>query len=301
MDSNNSTTVTTSSNASNGSTVAESYLDKLLSSAATKIKLNSLNFIDTQSIQDKMKFKLCNTETADMTNCNYLPKLSRKEMMTPLDEYLSLPRVKLDDYSKSINQMLSQKIEDILKNNIQVLLLGAGIGAAVTTGVALGLVCVGSIIQTSIISNWWESITHKIKRGVSFSKLNYEVEKETKDKTLGEREIHDDAPRRNGRYKLTVIQGKPVPQVSSSLKTIQDQCSQCLQSISSKLDSLKLNWNDVIKMNVMIVSGKCKASTVRKMLDEYIPGSIPTLSIAYVMELENELSSIEMEVWLDLS
>jgi enamine deaminase RidA (YjgF/YER057c/UK114 family) len=67
---------------------------------------------------------------------------------------------------------------------------------------------------------------------------------------------------------------------------IKDQCNQCLQSISSKLDSLKLNWNDVIKMNVMIVSGKFKASTVRKMLDEYIPGSIPTLSIAYVMELE---------------
>jgi hypothetical protein len=216
MDPNNSATVTTSSNASNGSTVAESYLEKLLSSAATKIKLNSLNFIDTQSIQDKMKFKLCNTETTDLTNCNYLPKLSRKEMMNPLDEYLSLPRVKLDDYSKSINQMLSQKIEDILKSNIQVLLLGAGIGAAITAGVALGLVCVGSIIQTSIISNWWESITHKIKRGALFSKLKYAVEKETQDNTLGKNELHDDGPRKKGRYKLTVIQGKPAPQVSSS-------------------------------------------------------------------------------------
>ena len=64
------------------------------------------------------------------------------------------------------------------------------------------------------------------------------------------------------------------------------------------MDSLKLTWKDVIKINMMIVSGKSKASKIRNILNEFLPGSIPALSIAYVVQLENEASSIEMEVWL---
>jgi enamine deaminase RidA (YjgF/YER057c/UK114 family) len=290
--------------ASNGSN-GESYIEKILSSAA-KVKFNSFHFIDTQSLQDRMKLKLNSTDTTDLNSNNYLPKLSRKEIMNPFDEYLSLPRVKLDDYSKSINQMLSQKIEDILKNNIQVLLIGAGIGAAVTAGVALGLVCVGSIIHATSVSSWWESITYRIKKRVFSSQLNDTVENETHNNTedvkgqsisLNSKHLHE-ASTGKGYYTLTVIQGKPIPQVSSSLATAESQCRQCLDSISANLNSMKRTWNDVIKMNVTIVSGKFKASSVRAMLDEYMPGSLPSLSIAYVMQLEDEHSSIEMEVWL---
>lgn len=294
----NSPSIIQTSNASTEST-AESYLEKLLSTAASKVKLNSFNFIDTQSLQNKMKFKLCNIETSDLSNSSYLPKLSRKDMMNPLDEYLSLPRVKLDDYGKSINQMISQKIEDILKNNIQVLLIGASIGAAVTAGVALGLLCVGSIIHSSIPS-LWGNMTHRFKGSVMFSKkdaTNYSSE--ANEQNSVHTVDHDDTTSKGrGHGTFTIIQGKPISEEFTSLTTTEDQCRQCLDSIISKMDSLKLTWKDVIKMNVMIVSGKCKASTIRNILNEFLPGSIPALSIAYVVQLENEASSIEMEVWL---
>lgn len=273
-------------------TTSERCFEKLFGSGSKK-NLNSLNFLDPLNL----KFQRCNTDQKDLSFKYYLPDILKSDRNKSLEDYLSLPRVKLDDYSKSINQIISQKIEDTLKNNLQVLLVGASIGAAVTAGVALGLLVVGSVVSTSI-PIWFRSLS---KRVTNMYKWNGDFEERSDefiDKSQHCDEVHRHIHRSNevGTFKVLVLQGKPMTSLSKST-SLGDQCRDCLNSITVKLESLGLSWSEVLKLNVMIVKGDI--SSMRSILSEYISDlSSLTTSLIHVMGLEDSSALIEIEAWI---
>lgn len=95
-----------------------------------------------------------NTASGGSDNTSLDSSLLKLNYIKPWLEYYQVPS-KIDlfpDLTKNLEQInasITQKLDDLVRGNTQVLLLGAALGAAITAGVALGI---GSVFV--VIWNW---------------------------------------------------------------------------------------------------------------------------------------------------
>ncbi len=281
---------------------------------------------------------------------------------------------------KSINDLLSQKLDEFITHNMQVLMIGAALGAAISAGVLIGIgvgnattttptapasSASSSIVSTSkkTCSNSWGLNIYKrwstwIRRILPISYGNGKAavgdstddEKKdndndnemnsTSDLMTQSQPLNTHAATRNSRHplhtSLCVLQASPSPSpsppiVPSSSNTLvsgtctvtpaEEQCRQCLNSLTISLGKRRLLWDDVLKITAYLVIHQCDARIFRNVLKEFpiredididvdgttrsstnddglrrcAPSSSCSIVIVYVQQLEDENSSVQLE------
>jgi enamine deaminase RidA (YjgF/YER057c/UK114 family) len=240
-----------------------------------------------------------------------------------LDEYISflniMPKIGFPDICKNLEEMnahIIDKMEDLVRGNLKVLIVGAGLGAAICAGVGIGLFMAVQMLQsmgnpkaiksvrstdqdqdndnTNRRSHWWNFMnrsTQRLFRPLSFRGAG-------------------DVPRLNGvastegnHYHdgLKIIKGC-ISSISTcckeplcSSKDPQGQCQQCLDSITVALGKERLSWDRVLRINIHLVEEKCDAKVFRDTLKGYPVKDEMPVSIVYVQKLEDEHAFVEIE------
>ena len=220
------------------------------------------------------------------------------KVKTSLEEYLNLSRIvptmKFPDISQTINSLYSEKLDNLVSFNTQSLCFGAALGAAVSAGVAVGMISVASLMSSlGYVPSWWNHMYRKMKevlRPFVFppggdANAGGENSKESKGST----------------QKLRIIQGKPLSCSFSDEKFFAgaEQSRQCLDSITVSLSKQRLVWDNVLRISVHLVVGHCDAEEFRSILREYpINENICTVSVLYVQQLEDRRDCVQVEAML---
>lgn len=249
-----------------------------------------------------------------------------------LEDVLKVPRMGLPDldFTKSINDIIVRKIDDLVTHNTHMIMIGASLGAAVSAGVIVG---VGIISTTSSSTSWTTGIFSKLKsylrpvlywRGYSDGdkgSLRQEIDGDSEQLDSEEDDTRSNIYKDNGSYHhhesppiLSIIQAKP-SSTENNKSPPEDQCRECLDLITVSLGKRRLLWDDTLKITAFLVIGQCEAEVFRKVLKEYPicideNGSVEkssksvndggvrrvcSISILYVQRLEDGEASVQIE------
>jgi len=229
-----------------------------------------------------------------------------------------MPKIEFPDLSKHLEEMnarIVDKMEDLVRGNTQVLIVGAGLGAAICAGVGIGLFAAVQLFQSfsggGVPSNsnsvgvgvgvggyqspnWWNILSRGLRR--LFRPILFSA-----------------APRINGNSNsdsishvhanaLKLIKGcittPSCPPTCTCIRTCEDpwdQCRQCLDSITVALCKQQLSWDHVLRISIHLVGEKCDAQVFRKVLEGYPVKDEMLVSIAFVQRLEDEHAFVEIE------
>lgn len=204
-----------------------------------------------------------------------------------------------------VTQRLEERFTNFMANNtMQItttgIFLGALAGAAVATGVIMGMMAAGAA-ASDYVPQFMQLLKRSRRRrtiGKGSSKPSIQEHQNIDPPTPEDRETTNtqkstSVVSANG--PLVIVQAHP----SSSLTTTaREQCQSCLQNIESELPE-GLQWNHVRRLTVYLVSGKCHASTFRRVLEEYNNHNNNTssmmVSVLYVQQLEEEAAVLQIE------
>ena len=219
-----------------------------------------------------------------------------------------------------MNSRIVDKIEDLVRGNTQVLIMGAGLGAAICAGVGIGLFVAVQLFQSfsgsgiGIVSggvtsdgdrnsvsnnavvggggrgdyqspNWWNVTSRGIRRifrPILFGNSNSDAS------------ITND----NNTNALKIIKGCITTYPKTCIRTCEDpreQCRQCLDSITVALCKQRLSWDHVLRISIHLVGEKCDALVFRNVLEGYPVKDDMHVSIVFVQRLEDEHAFIEIE------
>eukprot|EP00554_Chaetoceros_debilis_P011027 CAMPEP_0194112036 /NCGR_PEP_ID=MMETSP0150-20130528/10883_1 /TAXON_ID=122233 /ORGANISM="Chaetoceros debilis, Strain MM31A-1" /LENGTH=373 /DNA_ID=CAMNT_0038801607 /DNA_START=253 /DNA_END=1374 /DNA_ORIENTATION=+ len=209
---------------------------------------------------------------------------------------MEFPEITLD-FTKSINDMIVRKIDDLITHNTHMLMIGASLGAAVSAGVIVGIGMVSiNTSSTSSSSSWtMGGFFSKIKsclRPTFFpggyrcrysdsgkDSLREELDSDDEQLHSEEDETSGDVYKENGGYHhhgsqgpqpiLSIIQAKPLSTEQTKIPPAEDQCRECLDLITVSLGKRRLLWDDVLKITAFLVIGQCEAAVFREILKEY--------------------------------
>jgi hypothetical protein len=205
---------------------------------------------------------------------------------------MEFPEITLD-FTKSINDMIVRKIDDLITHNTHMLMIGASLGAAVSAGVIVGIGMVSISTASSSSSSSWTmgGFFRKVKsifftvgdryRNSDGDKVSLRQEVDSDDEQLHseEDETAGDVYKGNGGYHnhgsqgpqpiLSIIQAKPLLTEQTKSTPAEDQCRECLDLVTVSLGKRRLLWDDVLKITAFLVIGQCEAAVFREILKEY--------------------------------
>jgi enamine deaminase RidA (YjgF/YER057c/UK114 family) len=244
---------------------------------------------------------------------------------------LNVPKFDLPTSLDEIQNAMVDSLEHIVSHNVQVLLIGASLGAAISAGVAIGLFSAITYLtspsssSSSSGSSWWNQfrISKKVK-GWFHRRQDTPVDSDESRggdhvTNPGENNDGDDGKERVEKIlsrHLKVIVGTPIP-ISAPAPTLKDiadtadtvdttdnkigdhaaeQCRQCLNSITISLAKQRMQWKQVLRITVHLASDRCDAGTFRSVLEEYPCLEKETVvSIVFVERLEDDHASVQIE------
>ena len=250
---------------------------------------------------------------------------------------LNVPKFDLATSLDEIQNAMVDSLEHIVSHNIQVLLIGASLGAAISAGVAIGLFSAitfltspsssSSSLSSSSGSSWWNQfrISKKVK-GWFHRRQDTPVDSDESGggdhvTNPGENNDGDDGNERVEKIlsrQFQVIVGTPLPisvpapilkdtgDTSDTTDKIDDhaaeQCRQCLNSITISLAKQRMQWKQVLRITVHLASGRCDAGTFRSVLKEYPCLEKETVvSIVFVERLEDDHASVQIEALVQIA
>jgi len=223
------------------------------------------------------------------------------------------------------------------------LVVGAVVGAAVATGIMLGMISVAASVvisrsgsmdsssssSSNIISNSCSNSTSEMSSWLNWFLRRHQTSDRSSTKMLSkENDKHDDksaaaatttttttaaaAATSVATGHLIILQAHPgTATISLEDTSTERQCQSCLQQLDEQLVQHNVQWRDLRRLTVYLVSGRCEAKVLRKGFQDYqqiqqqqqqhhhhhpvVQDSIPVLSILYVQQLEDEKAVIQIE------
>jgi len=210
-------------------------------------------------------------------------------------------------------------MEDLVRGNTQVLIVGAGLGAAICAGVGIGLFAAVQLFQSFSggggdggggdgyqSPNWWNATSRGIRR--LFRPILFSAAPRINGNSNSDASItHDDHANALKLIKGCITtypkccKGSSCPPTCCTCAYIRtcedprDQCRQCLDSITVALCKQRLSWDHVLRISIHLVGEKCNALVFRKVLEGYPVKDDMHVSIAFVQRLEDEHAFVEIE------
>ena len=225
----------------------------------------------------------------------------------------SVPNTGLESFGNfhfsNLSKDLMEKLDVYFVQNMQVLFFGAvcgaAVGAAVTTGLGIG------ILSAKNVPIWCGKSLDSIKRWVNRTILQFdsslEGDKEKKPLDQDDDKKSTSISSNNGVVVLKggmrdsniiLIQGLPYTNHERNQVvpgSPEKQCGCCLDMINSALGKTLITWNNVARLTVHLVEGKCDPKSFRSSLEEYPFSGL--LSIYFVLKLEDNDAVVQIEAF----
>ena len=197
-----------------------------------------------------------------------------------------------------------EKLDAYFVQNAQVLLFGSvcgvAIGAAVTTGLGLGILSAKNVPLWC--GNLFASVKKYMKSMVSTDSKIEDSEKAGEGRDV--RSVSSSIERNNNSVilkdstkesKIILIQGFPFTnhQRNEALFDPEQQCDNSLNMINLALGKNSMIWSDVARLTVYLVEGKCDADLFRSRLREFPFSGM--ISLIFVHRLEDEAAVVQLE------
>ena len=217
----------------------------------------------------------------------------------------------------SVSQQLEDKVAQFVTETLQVtttgVFLGAVVGAAVATGVMVGMM---SMLATGVVGGESMAYLYRFWRPAKVT-----TPTTTTTTTTTKKEDHKDSPKQTAPSSQTalttsvvttgplfILQANPTTATATTTTTTHDedtaekQCVSCLQHLEASLTQQDMVWEDVRRLTVYLVSGRCDAKTFRNTFQTYYSGGggggggeQPLISILFVQQLEDPAAMLQIE------
>ena len=203
-----------------------------------------------------------------------------------------------------ISRDLMEKLDAYFVQNAQVLLFGSvcgvAIGAAVTTGLGLG------ILSAKTVPLWCGNLFTSVKKYIK-SVISADSKIEDSEKAVEGRDVSTTSSlierktstiilkESTKESKIILIQGLPFMnhQRNEIISDPEHQCDDSLNMINLALGKNSMTWSNVARLSVYLVEGKCNPGLFRARLKEFPFSGM--LSIIFVHRLEDETAVVQLE------
>lgn len=175
----------------------------------------------------------------------------------------------------STPESLTNKIEAIVKQYFSAITLGACLGAAITTGLIVGIYACSNFISILGFSNEKPWYTH-----------------------LFFRNNHRSNSKEN---EINIFLSVPNPQLQDNFQSSEEQCRECIQNLALYLVSNNKTWHHVRKITVFLCVEKCSSQIFRKVWNDHmeskrkIEAERIVLIIVFVQRHEVENAVVQLE------
>ena len=271
------------------------------------------------SALDGILSNLLSKSTASLTNmiCSSPHDSTRGISSDSSLGWPSIPYTSLGSFGNfefsDISKHLIDKLGLYFVQNTQVLLFGGvcgvGVGAAVTTGIGIG------ILSVKNVPIWCGDSFVSIKRWMNrmifqFDSSLLEEEQDKKKNPLGQEDDARNSPSINSSNGVVTLKGcvresniiliQGLPYTNHERNQVvpgspEKQCDCCLNMINSALAKNLITWNNTARLTVHLVEGKCDAKLFRRCLEEYPFSGL--LSIYFVLRLEDKNAVVQVEAF----
>ena len=223
------------------------------------------------------------------------------------------------DLTKYVNAQtqrmsLTHRIEQLATEYVMAVAVGAIAGAAVATGVGVGLLAMSGFSR--LTNDYLPSLYHWLfplhhdrnlfrlgsENGDSYgstSRIEAAIdEEERRTSTITSRQSNSSChvsliPSNRGTDQVMILQGK----VQDAYKSSFEQCRQALKSVSVILSKQSLGWKNVKRVTAYLANHKCHSKAFRQALSEFpIEQQQCIVTILYVARLEDPRSVVEVEI-----
>lgn len=219
------------------------------------------------------------------------------------------------DFSKYLNTEMVQssawslrsRFEQLASEYLTAIAVGAAMGAAVATGVSVGLLAMSGLLR---MTNDYVPVlyrflfpngrsNHDAFRATQHTRKNKNESsisrgQSTEESKMADSDISIIHSGLDDRGILVVLKGTVKSKFSTSSL---DQCRSCLDSVSVLLSKQGMVWQDVKRLTAFLVTDQCDGHTFRQALGEYpFQSSSSILSLIFVQRLEQPQAMVEIEV-----
>ncbi|CAB9502631.1 expressed unknown protein [Seminavis robusta] len=282
--------------------------------------LSSLDYVKSISIDmalpPQSSTTTSNTSSATTTGPSYSQGMY--ERFGNFSEVLAETRI-----ASSITQQLEESLTSFMTDTLRVtttgVFVGAVVGAAVATGVMVGMMAAMGAMASSEYVPW---IYRKLSSLLltarppsnSHDSPSPKPPKEAKEKKPASDESSSASSDSSAvliassststavaNGPLVILQGHPAC-ADTTTTSAKDQCLSCLEQLAANLRNQSLAWQDICRLTVYLVSGKCDASTFRAALQHHLSSLLsntsnqePLVTILFVQQLESENAVIQVE------
>lgn len=236
--------------------------------------------------------------------------------------FLHFPNI---DFSKSLSfPSFSSKAEELFSQYFTAVMIGAGLGAAVSAGVVGGLVASSSLMRyfrspTSLWNYWSDgSSLSPARRQAEHNEESSDASKDDANSTRGNVDSLTltattiSTMNADSRGQLFVLKGQvgndefhnseqlqPHVDTDATTRTSKptEQCRECIRNLERLMEQCHIGWDCVRKMTVYLVVDSCKASEFYKVMEDVpnFPKERIVTTLLFVHMLENN-SVVQVEL-----
>jgi enamine deaminase RidA (YjgF/YER057c/UK114 family) len=180
---------------------------------------------------------------------------------------------------------------------------GAVLGAAIATGVILGMMATAGAVSAASS----EYVPWIFYRNTSSSTDTKHNNPDTsKSETTTSTSTPSSTSSVGNGSSLVLIQGNPLQEIGNTMNAV-EQCEACLADVNNSLKAQGMTWKDnVRRVTAYLVSGECNGPTFRQALQKYDSAALNSndkdapstaiVSILFVQQLEREDALVQVEV-----